>query len=218
MKTSISYITALVAVAGCLAPIHLIAADEVKTTKAAETKPDAMKVATDGFDAMRAIHDARVAIFNGDPKVCEEMLTKASASLAKTSKDETVAKVKGDMIPIDGSMALSDTFVPSAEKAAHIAKANEHLKAGDAKKGLEELKLGEIDVNFSRVLMPLKETETRLASATSLSKAQKYYEANLALKAAEDGIVLDSVSLLEFPKAEGKAKEAPKTDTNAEKK
>ena len=218
MKTSMTYITALVAVAGWLAPIHSIAADGAKTTKPAENKPDAMKVATDGFDAMRSFHDARVAIFDGDPKVCAEMLDKASASLAKASKDEAVAKVKGDMIPIDGSMALSDTFVPSAEKAAHIAKANEHFKAGNAKKGLDELKLGEIDVNFSRVLMPLKETETRLAAATSLSKEHKFYEANLALKAAEDGIILDSVSLLDFPNAAGAAKVAPETDTKTEKK
>ena len=67
------------------------------------------------------------------------MLNEASASLTKASKDEAVAKVKVDMIPIDGSMALSDTFVPSAEKAAHIAKANEHFKTGNAKKGLDEL-------------------------------------------------------------------------------
>ena len=146
------------------------------------------------------------------------MLNEASTSLTKASKDEAVAKVKGDMIPIDGAIALSDTFVPSAEKSAHIAKANEHFKTGNAKKGLDELKLGEIGVNFSRVLMPLKETETRLATATNLTKEHKYYEANLALKAAEDGIVLDSVSLLEFPKADGSAKVEPKAATGTEKK
>jgi len=66
--------------------------------------------------------------------------------------------------------------------------------------------------------MPLKETETRLATATNLTKEHKYYEANLALKAAEDGIVLDSVSLLEFPTADGSAKVEPKAATGTEKK
>jgi hypothetical protein len=180
-------------------------AEEVKTQKAAATEKADMKVSQDGYNAMRAIHEARMAIFNGEPKGCEKMITKAGQDLAKAAKDESVAKVKEDMIPIDGSLALSDAFVPTEEKAKHIAKANEHLKAGDAKKGLEELKLGEIDVNFSRVLMPLGTTQKRLTDAEGLAKGGKYYECNLALKAAEDAVVLDSVSLLEFPKADGQA-------------
>jgi hypothetical protein len=184
-------------------------ADEAKTPTDSGAAKACTKACTnvshDGFNAMRAIHDARMAIFDGEPKVCEEMLNKAGAALAKASKDESIAKVKEDMIPIDGSLSLADSFVPTEEKAAHIAKANTQLQKGDAKKGLEELKLGEIDVNFSRVLMPLGTTQKRLTDAEGLAKGGKYYECNLALKAAEDAVVLDSVSLLEFPKADGQA-------------
>jgi hypothetical protein len=171
----------------------------------------ATKASADGFKAMRAMHAARVAIFNGDVKLCEEMLSDASAALVLASKDEAVAKVKTDLIPIDGSLALADSFVPSEKKAGHIAKANEHIKKGEPEKGIEELKLGEIEVNFSRVLMPLEATKKRLAEATSLAKEHKYYESNLALKAAEDGLELDSLSLFEFPKADAKAGEKAET-------
>jgi hypothetical protein len=198
-----------------LAPVSSVSADEAKTqtapaaTAPATTAPAAtekadMKVSHDGFAAMRAIHDARMAIFNGEPKHCTELLKKADEALAKASKDESVVKVKEDMIPIDGNLGLADTFVPTEEKAKHIAKANEHFQKGESKKGLEELKLGEIDVNFSRVLMSLGTTKKRLADAEGDVKEQKYYECNLALKAAEDAVVIDSVNILEFPKPQGK--------------
>ncbi|MEO6786293.1 MAG: YfdX family protein [Chthoniobacteraceae bacterium] len=199
------------------ASVSSLTAEEAKTPKASaatkaemKTEKAEMKVSKDGFTAMREIHDARLAIFNGEPKVCSELLAKASEALAKASKDESVAKVKEDMIPIDGSLALADSFVPTEEKAKHVAKANEHFQKGDSKKGIEELKLGEVDVNFSRVLISLGTTEKRLAAAEALAKEHKYYECNLALKAAEDAVVLDSVSLLEFPTAAGKAAKAAK--------
>ena len=102
-------------------------------------------------------------------------------------------------IPIDGQIALADTFVATPEKGEHVAKANEHLKNGRAKEAVEELRLGEIDVTYTRVLMPLTTTKKCLADAMQLATEHKYYEANLALKAAEDGVVLDSVSLADTP-------------------
>ena len=125
--------------------------------------------------------------------------------MAKASKDESIAKVKGDMIPIDGSLALADTYVASEERAKLIAAANEHFKKGNSKAGIETLKLGEIDVTFSRVLISLNATKKRIAQAEGLAKEHKYYECNLALKAAEDAVVLESVSLLEYPETQPKA-------------
>jgi hypothetical protein len=189
------------------------AADAKPQTSAATdlaTEKADMKVSHDGYKAMRAIHDARIAIFNGKAKACDEWLTKASEALDKAAKDEVVAKIKDDMIPIDGSMVLVDTFVANDEKAKHVAKANEHFHKGDSPKGLAELKLGEIDVNFSRILISLSATKKNVADAEALAKDHKYYECNLALKAAEDAVVLDSISLLEFPKADDKAAKAEK--------
>jgi len=181
---------------------------DTKTAKGTGQKESAaMKVSEDGFKAMRAMHAARMAIFNGDVKLCEETLKEANAALDMAAKDEAVAKMKTDLIPIDGSLALADTFVPSEKKAGHIAKANEHIKKGEPEKGIEELRLGEIEINFSRVLMPMGATKKRLAEAMGLAKEHKYYESNLALKAAEDGLELDSVSLFDFPKADAKAGE-----------
>jgi hypothetical protein len=210
-----------------------------------------IKVSKDGFMAMRAVRAARIAIFNGEPKVAVEMLGKAKKALDAASKDESIfiADMKtlagkkathgtttaGDKaahgtttaaatkamiwIPIDGQIALADTYVPTPEKKEHIAKANEHFKNSRAKEAIEELRLGEINVTYTRVMMPLTATKKCLADAMQLAKEHKYYEANLSLKAAEDGVILDSVSLADY-KVEPKdqTKKSSPSDKNEKKK
>ena len=222
MKTH--FLTA-VAIAAVIVIAHTPAARRPKIPKApAEKAPakngltqDLMKVSDDGYSAIRAIHLARVAIFNGDTKIAKEMLDKAKKDLDAATKDaqtfaadnkaadhgkkadDKSASDKMDLIPIDGEIAIADTFVPSPEKKKHIDKANEHLKAGHSKQAIEELQLGEIDVVFTRVMLPLESTKKRVADAEKLAGDHKYYEANLALKAAEEGIVIDAVDLIGTP-------------------
>lgn len=107
-----------------------------------------------------------------------------------------------EMIPIDGNLAVADTFVASTDRNKHIEKANEHLKAGQSKEALEELRLGEVDIVFTRVLLPLESTKKRVADAEKLVGEHKYYEANLCLKAAEEGVVVDAIDLVGKPKAQ----------------
>ncbi|HEX4144615.1 MAG TPA: YfdX family protein [Pirellulales bacterium] len=199
------------------------AADNNKPAAGAQAKngltQDLMKVSDDGYSALREIHLARIAIFNGDTKAADQMLDKAKKDLDEAGKDaqtfaadakaanagkkgeEKSASDKMDLIPIDGEIAVADTFVASNEKNKHIEKANEHLKSGRSKEAIEELKLGEVDVVFTRVLLPLEATKKRVADAEKLVNDHKYYEANLALKAAEDGIVIDAVDLMGTPTA-----------------
>ena len=47
--------------------------------------------------------------------------------------------------------------------------------------------------------MPLASTTNWVTTATKLVGQHKYYEANLALKAAEDGLVVNSTNLVEMP-------------------
>jgi hypothetical protein len=45
-------------------------------------------------------------------------------------------------------------------------KANEHIRNGRAQEALEELRLGEIDASYTRLVMPLTTTKEFLADAT----------------------------------------------------
>lgn len=88
------------------------------------------------------------------------------------------------------------------QKSAAIKKANEHLAKGEHQKAAEVLKLASVDVAYSRVMMPLAATQTHLQSAADLVAKKQYYEANLALKAVQDGLKVDTLSLVDtMPKS-----------------
>ena len=184
-----------------------------------DEKSVALKLSQEGFDTMRDIHAARLAIFNGEPKMASDMLTKASADLEAAQKDSVAYFAKGDSgftpmkastdvnhqaetrwIPIDGRMAVGEDFVATPEKTIKIKKANEHLLKGEHAKAIEQLKLGEIDVSFTRVMMPLDITVKHVNTAVQLARDGLFYEANLALKAAEDGVVMDTIALVDTPR------------------
>ena len=151
----------------------------------------------------------------------EAMLISEMKTLAgdKTAHGTTTAAATPatTWIPIDGQISLADTYVPTPEKKEHIAKANEHFKSGRAKEAVEELRLGEIDVTYTRVMMPLTATKKCLADAMQLATEHKYYEANLSLKAAEDGVIVDSVGLAEVPQDKSGLKDQTKKTSPTDK-
>lgn len=172
---------------------------------------DLMRLSDEGMQAMRAVHAARIALFNGDPQAASEALTVAKASLqvakvdepinvvdvSATRKGEVVADevfaAKMNLVPIDGRITLDETLVKDPGQKAHVANAGEHMAQGRTKAAVHELKLAEVDASFTRVLMPLQGTRRQVDKASKLVDAKQYYEANLALKAAEQGLQIDTV-------------------------
>jgi hypothetical protein len=169
-----------------------------------------------GHSAMMNISDARLAIFNGDPKVAMKLMESAKSFLVQADKDAASMSdtTPGDKaksgtmntmgpkmrtVPVDGQLVLADDFVMTPEKKVHVDKANESFKKGDHATGLEELRLGAIDVNYNRWWLPIASTETHLDQAIKLANESKYYEANLALKAIEDSVTIDSISFSDLP-------------------
>ncbi len=176
-----------------------------------------------GHSAMMNIADARLAIFNGEPKTAMKLMESAKSALAQADKDApstggapSVDKAKPSSmntmgpkmrsVPVDGQLSLADDFVMTPEKKVHVDKANESFKKGDHATGLEELRLGAIDVNYTRWWLPIDPTETHLDQAIKLANESKYYEANLALKAIEDSVTMDSISFSDLPTATKGAK------------
>ena len=168
-----------------------------------------------GHEAIHEIEDARLAIFNGDVDIARQLLTDAKTSITAAEKEaptftntttmsvagkpvsSETATMKVDIVPIDGEVALAEDYVPTPEKQSHINKANQHLKNGEQKEAIEELQLADISVNLSRVWMPISSSEKHLNDAIALLNDSKYYEANLALKAIEDGLTIDSETIEE---------------------
>lgn len=178
--------------------------DQVVTaSKAGQANPD-LALSQDGYNVMRGVRAARIAIFNGDTVAASNFVDMALKDLDKSKADESLVKTKdgseASWIPIDGQLVVADNFVATPEKTQHIATGNQKLKEGKTDEAMKELKLADVDVGFTRVLMPLGETMTHVKTAAKLIKGEDYYEANLALKAAEDGLNFDTVMLVGTPK------------------
>ena len=214
----------LVLVAACFCFMVVAGAALAATEGKPQSKVDKIldKVSKEGNMAMRDVRWARVAIFDGLPQDSEKLLTGAKKNLdtvekqapqllvALEAKDKgTGVKPQAKFIPIDAWMVLSEDFVPTPEKTAKIKEANEHLKKGERGKAIEVLREANIGVAITRILMPLKVTVQDVDKAISLLKEHKYYEANLALKGAQDGLITDTVALDE-PVAPAKQGSTPK--------
>lgn len=210
-------------------PPKLWLADQAKTADYAvtATKPAAVpskaikQLSQIGFDSVRAVRGARIAIFNGNTELAGKLVGTAEADVKLAEKDAGVLGKDGNFVvkapadvgsnktaddrfvPIDGQITLADDITATPEKAAALKKANNHLAKGEHQKAVEVLKLASVDVSFSRVMMPLAATQNHIQTAMDLIAKKQYYEANLVLKAVEDGLKIETVSLVETaPKAD----------------
>ncbi|MEE8631447.1 MULTISPECIES: YfdX family protein [Methylobacterium] len=160
----------------------------------------------------------------------DKTATDKTAAADTTAKDATVkdattkdAAAKSEdkvaWVPVDAQMTLGEDFVATPEKAAAVTEANKSLTKGDQKSAIEKLKLAHVDVNFVMAVMPLDKTAADVNQAATLIGQGKYYEANAALKTAEDGMrfdVIDAVGLPQKAAATGSTKTAAPAPAHAD--
>lgn len=162
-------------------------------------------IAKIGNEAMQDVQLARVSLFNGDTKSAKKLLSEAQQKINDDKTDWTKFIKKDKKTPVDGdnyivinaSMSINEDYQASDEKTKAIKNANEKLKKGDKKGAIETLKLAGITVVENEVLMPLKQTRTDIQKAIALFDDGKYYQANLMLLSAEEGIIVDSETIQE---------------------
>ena len=175
-------------------------AAETATANVQKEAADIMQVAVKGANAMRDIQLARLALFHGQPDSAKKLTNDAASLLAGDSSDWAKfvkAAPKAKMIDdqyviINATIALSEDYIATPEKESAIKTANGKMAKGDWKGAVDTLQLAGISVLQTQYLMPLNQTRKAVASAQKLLSTGKFYEANLALKGAEEGIVIDS--------------------------
>ena len=187
-------VTAILASSTVWAADNAPVAAQQQTQQVQQTQKTAAaeRISEQGLYAMRDVQVARLALFHGDPEKAKELTNEASALLsddstewAKFAKPGKKTNLNDDQyIVINASVGISESYVATPEKEAAIKIANEKMAKGDKKGAMEE-----------QYLMPLKQTRNALADAQKLLDKKQYYEANLALKGAEDGIIVDSEAL-----------------------
>lgn len=179
-----------------------------KTPEQKQSDEDLIKISEDAQITVRNVRGARLAIFNGMTEKAQvytdAAATRAEAALKDVDKYALDIKqpITGDdeYVPFNASLAVGEGFEPTEAKMKHIAKANQHLHKGETKQAVEALKVGEIDVALTTELVPLKAAKAHIDDAAKLISTGKYYEANLALKAVEDSVLVESYGVDAVPK------------------
>lgn len=160
-------------------------------------------IAFQGQNALTDVQLARVALFQGQPEKALILTNHASSLLTDDSLDwskffhpgkKTTLK-DDNYVAINAVMGVSEDYISSPEKEDSIKRANEKLQKGDKKGAVNELRLAGIGVTQNVYLMPLKQTRHAVSEALRLLGEHKYYEANLVLKGAEDGVITESTTL-----------------------
>jgi hypothetical protein len=133
---------------------------------------------------------------------------------ADASKDTSKVAPSSEAVkwlPVDTQLVLADDFVVrNKEQQKSVDEANQHLKAGDRKGAMDRLKLAGIDVDFTMAVVPLDKSTQEVNHAAQLIQDGKYYEANAALKAVEDGVRFDVIDTTAVPgKAAGSSAASP---------
>lgn len=161
-----------------------------------------IKTVDEAYKAMREVQAARLAIFNGSTDQADKFVAEAKNNMrdAQTQAKDFAIKTQkpaadGDAyIPFDTSISLSEGFKPTAEKQASLDKANAHLAKGEHKEAVEVLKAANVDVTISAAMIPANASVSHINDAVNLISQKKYYEANLALKAVQDSVIIDAYS------------------------
>ena len=190
-------VTAILASSTVWAADNAPVAAQQQTQQVQQTQKTAAaeRISEQGLYAMRDVQVARLALFHGDPEKAKELTNEASALLSDDSTEWAKFAKPGKKTNLNASVGISESYVATPEKEAAIKIANEKMAKGDKKGAMEELRLAGVGVMENQYLMPLKQTRNALADAQKLLDKKQYYEANLALKGAEDGIIVDSEAL-----------------------
>ena len=171
---------------------------------------DFVKVSEDAMTSMHDLHGARLAIFNGQPEkaltyvdAAETRIGTAVKDADKYALDTKAPKTDDSYVPFDASLTVLNAFEPTQEKKDQIAKANAHLHKGEKQAAIEDLKLAQIDVAVTTRMIPVKFVKEQIGQAAKLVADHKYYEANLALKAVDDAVVIETYAIDSVPKPKG---------------
>jgi hypothetical protein len=102
-------------------------------------------------------------------------------------------------LPVDGALSINEDFAANPAKKAAVAEANKNLKGGDRHGAIEKLKLADMNIDVTMVVVPLEKTINDVHQAAGLINDGKYYEASQLLRDVQDGERFDVTSITAKP-------------------
>jgi len=203
LTTAISTFLASGIIVAGMATVMAADKDAKQTEKTMQTNRDLDRASDDTMLTMRDVHEARIAIFNGEMDAARthvdaaETRVNAAVNEAKSyARDVNKADQDDWYIPYDTNLAVVDTFHPMKIKTAQSdAKKGAHQQRNGAKNQQEQFTLNEEDIALSAGLVPVKFAQQQIAQASILLAKGDYYQANLALKAVDDAVMIQTYAV-----------------------
>lgn len=122
----------------------------------------------------------------------------ATPQSAQPTADQAAAPSAGKHSANNDAEPADNADRPANEdKMAAVGQAREQLSKGDRQGAIETLRLVDLALVTRTLSMPLAETNAHVDKAMSLLDAGKLHEANLELKQVRDGLVSDTVVMIE---------------------
>ncbi|KNG94596.1 YfdX family protein [Pseudaestuariivita atlantica] len=172
-----------------------------------DTQTEMLKTADHALVAITHARAARLALFDDDVETAKGRVAEARAEFIESEKelnDLTIGDTEAPegavrYLPFDMSMSLSETFEGTEVNKQALEKFYGLMQSGSPDDAVEVLRLAEIEVNVTAALLPITEASDLLLKAQTLIDEGKYFEANLALKAMEDAVIVRSFSIDAIP-------------------
>jgi hypothetical protein len=119
----------------------------------------------------------------------------------KSADNKPVDQLKKPIawLPVDGALSINEDFSVNPTKKAAMADANKSLKSGDRNGAIEKLKLANMNVDVTMIVVPLEQTINDVHQAAGLINDGKYYEASQMLRDVQDGERFDVTSVTAKP-------------------
>ncbi|MEC9196646.1 MAG: YfdX family protein [Pseudomonadota bacterium] len=198
---------AALALTAFMASVSLPAFAATGEAPAYQTQPGMLKTADEALQAVTRAHAARLALFNNDIEAAKGRLAEARAEFLKAEKsldDLTIGDTEDPTnaaryLPFDMSMAVSENFKATKENTQALERAYGLMQTGSPDDAIEVLRVASIDMNVSTAMLPIVEASAQFEKAQTLVDEGKYFEANLALKAVEDSIIVQTFSIDAIP-------------------
>ncbi|WP_322867532.1 YfdX family protein [Aquicoccus sp. G2-2] len=199
------------------------------TQAQAKKSPEMLRASIDAMAAFASVHQARLALYDGQTDAAKKLvqsardaftgdmakyLIKVAPKTAKTdtkTADKTTAADSSTTqaanaqpselaVPLDTSFDVAENFVFTDAHKKPVKDAQEAMKKGDKAGAAAALINGEVDIDISAMVVPVKQTITDLQAVLSDINAGKFYDANLKLKTVEKLVQVVSYTPDTLPK------------------
>lgn len=171
------------------------------------TQKELLRTADEALATLRHVRTARMALFDNRIDVAKTEIAEATKALTEGETelkalrvaDTEQADATPEYLPFEMSMMLTDRFQPTEESKAALQEAETLMQSGDRDKAIDVLRLASVDIDVSAAMLPDASSMENLKKATDLIESADYYEANLALKAIEDSVIVRSFNIDAIP-------------------